>query len=318
MHTKPDGHLVRLTFLERAYQVNRRLPLFLGAVAFAASLGVSTSAEAGRGRFGGGVRVSGGFRFSGGVSVGSRWHFSRPAWRPHHWNVGGSIYVGPRYTYYPRPYYVYYPTYVPSYYHTESYYPVAPVAAPGVVAVVAPRQPLPRLGVGLFAGGSQVEAQDGGSMHESDDVGLLARFRLTPGLIIEGEVGKTSFDEGAYENVRVDRRLGASLLYEIGAYNRWAPYVLAGTGVQQAEVAGGAYETTQNFVEVGLGIRWALSRQVHIAFDLRAGTRATLDETTRADAGSTGVMARTITPPSEASEDSEEYTRGRLSAILYF
>lgn len=296
--------------------MNRRLPLLLGAVAFASTLGASELAEAGRGRFGGGVR------FSGGVSVrarvGGSWHFSRPAWRPHRWSVGGSIYIGPRYTYYPRPYYVYYPTYVPSYYHTTSYYPVAPVAAPGVVAVAPARQPLPRLGIGLFAGGSQVEAQDGGSMHDSDDVGLLGRFRITPGLIVEGELGKTSYDEGSYDNVRVDRRLGASLIYEIGAYNRWAPYVLAGFGVQQADVAG-VYETTQNFGELGLGIRWAASRQFHLAFDVRAGSRATVSsDNDQATTLPAGTMGRVIAPPTSDSDDSEEYTRARLSAILYF
>jgi hypothetical protein len=293
--------------------VTRRLPLLVGAIAFASSLGASQLAEAGRFHFGGGVR------FHGHVSVGSSWHFARPAWRPHRWSVGGSIYIGPRYTYYPRPYYVYYPQYVPWYYQTESYYPVspAPVAAPGVVAVARPE--LPRLGIGLFAGGSQVEAQDGGSMHESDDVGVLARFRLTPGLILEGELGKTSYDEANYDNVRVDRRLGGSLLYEIGAYNRWAPYVLAGIGVQQADVAG-TYETTQDFAELGVGIRFALSRQVHIAFDVRAGSRSTVssDMTAPPPPPSAETMARVISPPAESSDEPEEYTRARLSAILYF
>jgi hypothetical protein len=295
--------------------VNRRLPLLLGAVAFASSLGVaSNTAEAGRGR----IRFGGGVSVRGGAHVGSSWHFARPAWRPHRWSVGGSIYIGPRYTYQPRPYYVYYPTYVPSYYHTN-YYPVAPVAAPGVVVAVAARQPLPKLGVGLFAGGSQVEAQDGGSMHDSDDIGLLARYRLTPGLLIEGEVGKTSYDDGNFDNVRVDRRLGASLIYEIGAYNRWAPYVVGGIGVQQADVAG-VYQTTQDFAEIGLGIRWAVSRQFHLAFDLRAGSRGTVSESgsSTQPATAAGTSARVIAPPPAASDESEEYTRGRLSAILYF
>ena len=295
--------------------MNRRLPLLLGAVAFATTLGVaSNTAEAGRGR----IRFGGGISVRGGVNVGSSWHFARPAWRPHRWSVGGSIYIGPRYQ--PRPYYVYYPTYVPSYYHTN-YYPVAPVAAPGVVAVVGARQPLPKLGIGLFAGGSQVEAQDGGSMHDSDDVGLLARFRLTPGLILEGEIGKTSYDDGNFDNVRVDRRLGASLIYEIGAYNRWAPYVVGGIGVQQADVAG-EFQTTQDFAEIGLGIRWAVSRQFHLAFDLRAGSRGTVSDSGGGDtvrpATPTGTMGRVIAPPPEASDESEEYTRGRLSAIFYF
>ena len=308
-----------------------RLPLILGAVAFATSLGASNLAEAGRrgggfhGGGGGGVSVGGGggarvhfggsFHWSGGVHVGPS--YSRPAWRPHTWGFGGSVYVGPRY-YYPRPYY-YYPSYVPSYYgYSQSYYPVEASAAPGIVAVAPVREPLPRLGMGLFMGGSQVEAQDGGSVHDSNDIGLLGRFRLTPGLILEGELGKTSYDQGNYDNVRVDRRLGASLLYEVGAYNRWAPYVLAGAGVQQADTAG-VYETTQDFVEVGLGLRWAVSRQFHLAFDIRAGSRSTVsDNTSTSGAVPAGTSARTITPPSASSGDSEEYTRGRLSAILYF
>jgi hypothetical protein len=306
--------------------VNRRLPLFLGALALTSTLAGAGVAEAGRGRvhfsgsFGGGARWGGGgARWGGGVSVGSSWRFSRPAWRPHTWSVGGSIYVGPRY-YYPRPYYVYYPSYVPSYYQTTSYYPVAPapVAAPGVVAVAAPRPELPKLGIGLFAGGSQVEAQDGGSMHDSDDFGLLGRFRLTPGLLIEGEIGKTSYDDGQFDNVRVDRRLGASLIYEIGAYNKWAPYVLAGLGVQQADVAGGTYETTQDFAEIGIGLRWAATPKFHIAFDVRAGSRATISDNNGPMTLPAGTSARIITPPSETSDESEEYTRGRLSAILYF
>ena len=268
-------------------------------------------ADAGRGR----VHFSGGVRWSGGVSVGSSWHFARPAWRPHRWHTGGSIYVGP--TYYPRPYYVYYPQYVPSYYATASYYPVQPaVAGPSMVAVVAPRAALPKLGIGLFAGGSAVESQDGNA-HESDDLGLLARYRLTPGLIIEGELGKTSYDIDGADNVRVDRRLGASLLYEIGAYNKWAPYILAGLGVQQAEV-GGAYTTTQDFAEIGAGLRWAATPKFHLALDIRAGSRATVSNDETAPYATTGTAMRTITPPTESSDETEEYTRARLSAILYF
>ncbi|HUS31944.1 MAG TPA: outer membrane beta-barrel protein [Kofleriaceae bacterium] len=295
--------------------MNRRLPVVLGALAFATLVGATSSnAEAG-GRFS--VRIGGQAR----VHVGSSWHFARPAWRPNRWHVSGSIYVGPRYVYQPRPYYVYYPTYVPSYYEQTTYYPVAPAyTTPGVTVAVAPRAPLPKLGIGLFAGGSAVEAQDGGGANESDDMGLLARFRITPGLVIEGEMGKMSYDVDGYDNVRVDRRLGASLLYEIGAYNKWAPYILVGTGVQQAEV-GGQFTTTQDYGEIGAGLRWAVTPKFHLAFDLRAGSRSTVSSdsnNTTVPTTNTGVSARTITPPTETSDESEEYTRGRLSAILYF
>jgi hypothetical protein len=291
--------------------VNVRLPLLLGALV-ASSLGVSGVAEAQR------VHFSGGVRWSGGVNVtSSSWHFARPAWRPNRWHVSGSIYVGPTYTYYPRPYYVYYPTYVPSYYATTSYYPVEPtVSAPSMVAVAAPRRELPKLGIGLFAGGSAVESQSGDSTHESDDLGLLARFRLTPGLILEGEIGKMSYDVDGVDNARVDRRLGASLLYEIGAYNRWAPYILVGTGVQQAEV-GGQFNTTQDYGEIGAGLRWAVTDKFHLALEFRAGSRATVSSDAQVMTYP-GTAARTITPPSEESDETEEYTRGRLNAILYF
>jgi len=292
--------------------VNRRLPVVLGALAFASLVGAS-QAEAGHGHF----SFGGSAHWSGGVHVGASFHFARPAWQPQRWSVGGSIYVGPRYSYYPRPYYVYYPTYVPSYYESYSYYPVQPAyTAPGVTYVAPVRQPLPRLGVGLFAGGSDVGTQGDGSSIQSSDIGLLGRFRLTPGLVLEGEMGKMSYDVDGTSNLRVDRRLGASLLYEIGAYNSWAPYILVGTGVQQADVAG-SYSTTQDYGEIGIGLRWALSRQFHLAFDLRTGSRATVSSDTMATA-STGTVARTITPPPADSNDTEQYSRARLSAILYF
>jgi hypothetical protein len=293
--------------------VNRRLPVVLGALAFASLVGAS-DAEAGHARF----HFGGSAHWSGGVRV----HVSRPAWRPARWHVGGSIYVGPRYTY--RPAYVYYPAYVPSYYATTSYYPVDAGPSSQQPVYVAPvRAPLPKLGIGLFAGGSAVEAQDGGSIHDSDDMGLLARFRLTPGLIIEGELGKMSYDVNGTDDLRVDRRLGASLLYEIGAYNKWAPYILVGTGVQQADV-GGMFTTTQDYGEIGVGLRWAVSPKFHIAFDLRAGSRDTVSSSggdvvmPQTSTAGTTASPRTITPPPADSSESEEYTRGRLSAILYF
>ncbi len=234
-------------------------------------------------------------------------------WRPSaRWSVGGSIYVGPtyapRYRYY-RPYtYVYTDTtYVPSYYGA-SYYPVAPAAAPSVVAV-APRPELPKLGLGLFAGGVSVADVD-----ESSDIGVLGRVRLgNGGLMVEGELGKSSYAN----DLRVDRRLSAALVYEIGAHNRLAPYILGGFGAQQADVAG-QYETTQSFAELGIGLRYAITPKFHIAADVRAGSR----ESVSSDHATQPVMdsiARQVSPPSPDAEDSSEgYTRARLSAVLYF
>jgi opacity protein-like surface antigen len=290
--------------------VNRRFAIVVALLGFSTLATVET-AEANRFRFGGGGRVRVharvGVPSSGGVSV----HYSRPAWRPRTWSVGGHVWVGggyyPRYRYY-RPYYYYTP--VPSYYgyYSTTYYPVAPAPAVSTTVVEAPSRPeLPKFGLGLFAGGVSVEDRN-----ESSDVGALARFRLTPGLIIEGEIGKQTYEESE----RTDRRLGASLIYEIGAYNKFAPYVLAGLGVQQADVDG-EYTTRQNFGELGVGIRWALTPNFHLAFDIRAGSRATVDDD-RPDPIDGSVSARSVSPPSADSDESEEYSRARLSAILYF
>jgi hypothetical protein len=290
--------------------VNRNLALVVGALGLATLVQTGT-AEAGRGRvwFGGG---GGGFHARGSVNV----HWSSPpraTWRPTTWGVRGSIYVGtyPRYRYY-RPYY-YYPTYVPSYYGESTYYPVAPApaASPGVVAVVSdPRPELPKLGIGLFAGGVSVQDQD-----DSSDIGLLGRIRLGDGgFLVEGELGKTSYTN----DLRVDRRLGGSLIYELGARNRFAPYVLAGLGVQQADVAG-TYSTTQNFAELGVGVRYAVTPHFHITADVRAGSRDSMTSDAPETRNPDGTVARTISPPSPtAQDDNENYTRARLSAILYF
>ncbi len=291
--------------------MNRSAALLVGALGLVTTLLHTETAEAGRGRvwFGGGGGVRVGARVSGSV------HWSSPprsSWRPRTWSVGGSIWVGGGSTYYPRyhrPYY-YYPQYVPSYYGEASYYPVAPAAAPGVVVAVAdPRPELPKLGIGLFAGGVSVQDQD-----DSSDVGLLGRLRLgNGGLLIEGELGKTSYTN----DLRVDRRLGAALIWEIGARNRFAPYLLAGLGVQQADVAD-EYQTTQNFAELGVGIRYAVTPHFHITADVRAGSRDTMsgdEPMPNVD----GTVKRTVAPPSATAEDdNENYSRARLSAILYF
>jgi len=291
---------------KKGFPVNRRFALLAGVFALA-TLAQTDTAEAGRFRFSGGGHVHA--RVQGNVSV----SWARPAYRPTRtWSTGGHIWVGGGGGYYPR----YYPRYryyyyqpVPSYYgvySTNSYYPVEAQPQAQVAVVAAPRPALPKFGIGLFAGGVSVQDQS-----DSSDVGLLGRFRLTQGLLIEGELGKTTYEQ----DLREDRRLGASLVYEIGAYNKLAPYVLAGLGVQQAQVAGD-FSTTQNFGELGIGLRWAVSPHFHLLFDVRAGSRATVSSD--APAPATDVAVRQVTPPSASSNDSEEYTRARLAAVLFF
>ena len=285
--------------------MNRRF-LLAATVVGLATLSQVDTADAGRFRFSGGGRVHA--HVSGGVSVG--WG-ARPVYRPVYspsWHVQGRIYVGPRYSYYPRYRYYYYQP-VPSYYgyySTQTYYPVQPATTVVAAPMAAPRRDLPRFGIGLFAGGVSVEQQD-----DSSDWGALARLRLTTGLLVEGELGKTTYAS----DLREDRRLGASLIYEIGARNKFAPYVLAGMGVQQANIGDGEYKSTQDFGEIGVGLRYAATPHFHLLLDVRAGTRQTIggDEVAPVD-----TAARMATPPAIDSDESEEYTRARLAAVLFF
>jgi hypothetical protein len=293
--------------------VNRRLPALAFALAFATSVG---AAEAGHAHFSGGVHFSSGGGWHGGVHVSGGYHWSRPAWQPHSWGIRGHIYVGGYYPTYYRPYYYYYyPESVPTYY-SGSYYPVAPAyAGPSVQAAYVPRPQLPKFGIGLFAGGSSTKDSNGEDVNDSSDVGVLGRLRLGDGgLMIEGELGKSSYDVNNADNVRVDRRIGGSLLYEIGAHNALAPYVLVGLGVQQADV-GGDYSTTQDFAELGVGLRWAVSPHFHLTADIRAGSRSTVDND---EVQPGGAAVRSVTPPTSDSNENENYTRGRLAAILFF
>jgi hypothetical protein len=263
----------------------------------------------------GGSHWGGGVHFSGGASV----HWSSPgyAYRPGRWWGGGHAYYGWRgyYPWYPS-YYYFYPEYVPSYYGT-SYYPVAPsYAGPTVAAAYLPPPPLPRFGIGGFIGGVDSDLNQSTNTKETD-FGLLARLRLGDGgLLVEGELGKTSYNVNNVDNVRVDRRMGGSLIYEFGAHNAFAPYVLGGLGVQQSDV-GGDYKTTQDYGEVGVGLRLAVSRNIHITLDVRGGSRSTVSNDTPPSTPVT-TTAKMVAPPSTSDNRNEDYTRVRLAAILYF
>lgn len=317
-----------------------RLPLILGATLAALAFAPLT-AEAGH--FGGGGHAGGSAHFGGHFGGGS-FHGSV--------HVGGSFHVGGGYVargghfggyargrYYGRGYgygygyggvrghvwvggcywncgwyrpYWYYPGYVSSYYY-GSYYPVdtAAYAGPSVAEPVAVEHELPRFGIGVAGGMTSTDFNTANNVSETD-LDVLGRFRLTHGLIVEGELGRNSIAVNGQDNVRVDRRLGGSLLYEFGAHNRFAPYVLAGLGVEQASTDG-SYNTTQDFAEIGVGLRFALSEHFHITFDIREGSRSTVSS------DDSGTSARTIVaPPSSDSGQDEDYTRGRLAAILYF
>lgn len=304
-----------------------RLPLVLGALTVS-TLVAGGTAEAGRFHAGGHASVHWGgsvgvhFR-SPSVNVGVS--YARPAYRPRSWGYGysggwgvrGHVYYGPSWTYRPWFYYGYYDTaYVPSYYGT-SYYPVEAqpqpqYGGPSATAIVAPapRPELPRFGLGLFAGGASMQDSTAAA---SSDVGILGRFRLTDGLIVEGELGKDSYEQ----NLRVDRKLGASLIYEFGAYNRLAPYVVGGLGVQETQT-NGTYNANQSYGEVGGGLRLAITPHFHLTGDVRFGARDTTSSDTTTSLGGASSTARAVAPPAADSTATENYTRARLAAVLYF
>jgi hypothetical protein len=295
----------------------------------------SGTADAGHAHFSGSVHVSGGFRGSVGV------HFARPVGRPfvgafHRPFFRPRVWVGGRWWW---NYYWWWPLPTPSYYYPEyvapayggTYYPVQPgVAAPGAVAMRPRRAPLPVFGFGVFAGGTAVNGN-----HDASEVGVMARLRLTEGLLIEGEVAKDSFSGTvapacpagaecpliAASGNRTDRRIGGSLIWELGARNSFAPYVLAGGGVQQAKVTSGDFvgadfTSTQDYGEVGIGLRLSLSRNFQLIGDIRAGRRWTIDgtENVMPVARATG----TINPPSTGDNNTEDYSRARVAAVVMF
>ena len=341
--------------------MTRRHPILLGGLtAVLAVASLVGTAEAGRG--GGGGHVGGGAHFSGGGGAHFSAHYSagihvggyaggygyrggygvsrawaRPGWgyRGYGWGVGGRAWVGgyPWWGWgYPYGYGYGYEYGVPSYYpygYGQSYYPVQPgvYAGPSAAVIVAPHPQLPRFGIGGYYGGSFSNDYNSGSTAGAStsetDYGLVARFRLTPGLIVEGELGQISTSvqqQGGQtvNNARVDRRLGGTLIYEIGAYNRLAPYVLGGLGVEQSQVDGN-YSTTSDYAELGIGLRLAITPHFHLAFDVRAGELQAISNDSSSMAPPNGTIASTVTPPSSSSSNnSEDYTRARLTAILYF
>lgn len=177
---------------------------------------------------------------------------------------------------------------------TAAYY--APARTVGVYA--RPRRHK-RFGIGLFAGGMNVEDREA-----SSDVGVLARFRLTRSLALEGEVAKSELDDGS----RVDRRIGASLLYDFAPRSRLSPHILIGGGVVRSDIESERnLSADQAYGEVGVGLGWRLSRSFEIAADVRAGSREANGED----------EVFLSSEPMPIKED-EGYTRARLSAILYF
>lgn len=276
-----------------------KLAILVGTSLAAASL-LTAAAPASAGvriRFGGSVHLGG--------HVGGSVRWSRPAqvWRPASRPfVSGTIYVGSggyQEGYYPGGYV--YPTYATPV--VPSYYPVEPGPnGPSQYQYVAPAPQLSRFAIGVFAGGVATENDAQG-----DDVGLLARVRLSTHFLLEGELGRSRMGEGS----RVDRRIEGAAIYETHPRNTLTPYLLAGIGAQSAEV-GDTWTTQQRFAELGAGVRWQLSPALQLLGDMRFGQR---NETDSLQARPTDVAARSIAPQADAPES---YSRVRVAVALSF
>jgi hypothetical protein len=219
----------------------------------------------------------------------------RPYYRPYRyrtWSIGGGFTYGSA-VYYASP-----PPPPPP--RCFSCGPAVYAPAPMPVPIVTAPAPLPRLGFGVFAGSMDVEGQEVGS-----DLGLLGRFRLTDHLQIEGELARS---EIAVSD-RVDRRVGAALLYDFSPRRVLSFNLLAGLGVSQSDIGGGEFSAEQGYGELGVGLTWNLSRRLALAADIRAGARETAGEE---------VVLRSVEPEPVPMADEESYTRARLSAILFF
>jgi hypothetical protein len=221
--------------------------------------------------------------------------------------IGGHVWVGGYY--YERPFAQPPPPPPPSCGECDSgyYAPIAPAPVTYATAPIVVEDPLPRFGIGAFLGGVSV-----GGEHEGKDVGLVAQLRLFGPLLIEAEIAKNTLADGE----RVDRRylVGADL--ELGAHRKLAPYLAAGVGTTQVEVAGG-WQDDQAIAEVGGGLRWRLSDRLTLFGDIRFGSSQSANDTSdppTSEPTPAGATARSVIP----SSDGEDYSRVRLGGMVTF
>lgn len=216
--------------------------------------------------------------------------------------VGGGVYVGGGFSQPPPPP----PAYdcdgppVPAYYVAPPAPPAPP--PPAMYPVVATRPhvaPLPRFGIGVFAGGVEV-----GEQSSAEDVGFMGRIRLTDRLLIEGELAKSQMHDE-----RVDRRMGGSLVLDLMPRSRMSVQLLGGLGVTQVDLGNGVWQSDQEYGEVGVGVSLRLTRNLHLAAEMRGGARAPVDSS---------PSEKALQDLAPDTEDEEEYTRYRLGAFLYF
>ncbi len=157
-----------------------------------------------------------------------------------------------------------------------------------------------RWGLGAFAGTMNTDGMESGS-----DLGLIGQYRFTRKIALELELAKSKQADGG----RVDRRLGAALLYNLSPSRKLSPFLLVGAGYGQSEIAAGEFHAQQGYGEIGAGLRLKITDAVHLVGDLRTGRRSTTDEQV--------YMSKTsMSGPSV--QKNEDYTRFRVGGLLTF
>jgi hypothetical protein len=168
-------------------------------------------------------------------------------------------------------------------------------------AAAAPRPAMEsRWGIGAFAGSMSTRGMESGS-----DLGIVGQYRFTPAFALELELAKSKQANGG----RIDRRLGAALLYNLTPRRKLAPFLLAGAGYGQSEIAAGEFHAQQGYGEVGAGLRLRISESVSLVGDIRSGRRSTTDD--RVYMSKASMKGATLT-------DNEDYTRIRVGGLLTF
>ncbi len=210
-----------------------------------------------------------------------RRHRHRRYYRHHrHGYLRSGVYVGAGY-------------YGPGYHRTG--YALQPQGQAPALVQSAPPPPLLRLGVGATLG----------STNNGDEInqvsGVSVRYRVKPAVEIGVELSKTSNEN----DEALERRAGATLTLYSNPYARLSPFLMAGLGTTEQE---GASEAAANYAEVGAGVLWRVNPQLALTLDYRVGSQDEYEKS----------QALTRSTGHKNPDNSQEYARTNVSAILYF
>ncbi len=198
----------------------------------------------------------------------------------------------------------------PAYPAYPEYYAPPP---PQAVAMPAPPPRRPMFGIGLVA--SAIDINDGAL--EGEGGGLIGRLRLAPRWQLELQISQDRF----HDNPRVDSRIGAAALIDLGRPGGLTPYLVLGVGLNVIQPFGDENQDHvdpdtlphQAYVEAGVGLELELTRHWTISGDVRLQARQ-LEE--REESGTARLTGPAALVPGEPEE--EDAAEARVNLILYF